>query len=253
MEKFLTELVKNAKEIFFQEHRSLHRKSPNDILSEADLALNEYFVKAIKKKYPDAKIIAEESENESLSDDLTFIIDPLDGTCNYANKIPLCGMQLAVLQDKEAILSIIYLPFFDELYVAKKGEGAYLNGKRLQVNKDVKHGDGVLLISDYYFENKDMPYDKQYELTKKLKLEFLKTRLFGAACVDYTFLATGKAVAYICYYHNIWDVAPGLLLVKEAGMLTSTIKGHPYKYEEHSLVVGNNQETLDLLIKTANK
>ena len=253
MEKFLTILVKSAKHIFFEEHKSLEHKNANDILSEADLRLNEFFVDAIKQEYPKAKIIAEESKNEPLTDELTFVIDPLDGTCNYANKIPLCGIQVAVLKEKEPIISIIYLPYTDEFYYAKKGEGAYLNDKRITVDASIKHNDGILITSDFYLENKDVPYDKQYELVKSLKLDFLKTRLLGAACVDYTYLATSKAVGYICYYDNIWDVAPGLLIVQEAGLLVRRVNGKPYKFGASSLVVANNQETLDLILEKAKK
>lgn len=253
MEKFLTILVKSAKHLFFEEHQSLEHKSPNDILSEADLQLNEFFVNAIKKEYPKADIIAEESKNGPLTNGLTFVIDPLDGTCNYANKIPLCGIQIAVLKKKEPIISIIYLPYFDEFYLAKKGEGAYLNDRKITVDKSIKHNDGVLLLSDYYLENKEVPYNKQYTLTKNLKLDFLKTRLLGAACVDYAYLATSKAAAYICYYDNIWDVAPGLLLVQEAGLLTRRVNGKQFKLGNHSLVVANNQETLDLILNKAKK
>ena len=120
MEKFLVDLVRAAKNIFDSSHSTLKHKSPNDLLSDADLKLNEFFVSEIKKKYPNAKIIAEESDNEELSNELTFVIDPLDGTCNYSMGIPLCGIQLAVLENKDPILSLIYLPNQDEMYVAKK-------------------------------------------------------------------------------------------------------------------------------------
>ena len=253
MEQFLINLVKTAKKIFSKEHELIKHKSPNDLLSQADLELNEYFVNAIKKEYPLAKIIAEESENEELSDELTFVIDPLDGTCNYSIGIPLSGIQLAVLENKKPILSIIYLPNQDELYLAKKGEGAYLNGKRLTVNKDIKHNDGVLILSDFYKDEKDISLDNQYKLVEELRLDFVKTRLFGAACNDFAYLATSKAQAYICYYRNLWDILPGLLLIEELGMFYRRITGDFYSLGDESLVIANNQETLDLIINKAKK
>ena len=253
MEQFLLNLVKSAKKIFSKQHELIKHKSPNDLLSEADLELNEYFVSAIKKEYPQAKIIAEESENEELTNELTFVIDPLDGTCNYSMGIPLCGIQLAVLENKEPVLSIIYLPNQDELYFAKKGEGAFLNDKRLMVNKDIKHNDGVLILSDFYKDEEDISLDNQYKLVEDLRLDFLKTRLFGAACNDFAYLATSKAQAYICYYRNLWDIIPGLLLIKEAGMIYRRINGSPYQLGNESLVVANNQETLDLILTKAKK
>ena len=253
MEKFLVDLVKAAKNIFDSRHSTLKHKSPNDLLSDADLKLNEFLVSEIKKKYPNARIIAEESDNEELTNELTFVIDPLDGTCNYSMGIPLCGIQLAVLENKEAILSLIYLPNQDEMYVAKKGEGATLNGNKLVVNKDIKHNDGVLILSDFYKDEKDISLENQYKLVNDLRLDFVKTRLFGAACNDFAYLASSKAQAYICYYRNLWDIIPGLLLVKEAGMVYRRITGEFYEFGNESLVVANNQETLDLIINKAKK
>ena len=251
MEKFLTNLLINAKPIFVKRHSALFHKTPNDLLSEADVELNNYFVSAIKNEYKNAHIIAEESENESLTDELTFVIDPLDGTCNYSMQIPLCGMQIAVLEHKEVIMSFIYLPNSDEMYVAKKGEGAFLNGQRITADKSIKHNDGVLLTSDYYLEEKDISLENQYLLTKELKLDFLKTRLLGASCVDFSYLATSKAQAYICYYRQIWDIAPGLLLAKEAGLLVKRINGFDYHFNDESIVIANNEETLDLILSKA--
>lgn len=251
MKEFLIDLVRSADEIFDARYKILKNKSPNDVLSEADLKLNEYFVNGIKKKYPTAKIIAEESENEELSNDLTFVLDPLDGTCNFSFDIPLCGIQLAVLENKKPILSIIYLPNQDELYVAEKNKGVLLNGKRLKVNKDIKHNDGVLILSDFYKDEKDISLDSQYKLVESLRLDFLKTRLFGAACNDFAYLATSKAQAYICYYRNLWDIIPGLFMMEELGMVYKRINGEIYHFGDESLVVANNQETLDLIINKA--
>ena len=231
----------------------MKHKSPNDLLSDADLKLNEFLVSEIKKKYPNARIIAEESDNEELTNELTFVIDPLDGTCNYSMGIPLCGIQLAVLENKEAILSLIYLPNQDEMYVAKKGEGATLNGNKLVVNKDIKHNDGVLILSDFYKDEKDISLENQYKLVNDLRLDFVKTRLFGAACNDFAYLASSKAQAYICYYRNLWDIIPGLLLAKESGMVYRRITGEFYEFGNESLVVANSKETLDLIINKAKK
>ena len=253
MENFLTNLLKEAKDIFFQKHNTLHHKSINDLLSQADLDLNEYFVSAIKKEYPHARIIAEESDNDKLTDELTFVIDPLDGTCNYSMGIPLCGIQIAVLKNKKPILSFIYLPNNDELYMAKKGEGAYLNGNKIVVNKDIKHNDGILLSSDFYEDEEDIELDNQYRLLEDLRLDFLKTRLFGASCIDFSYLVSSKAQAYICYYRQIWDIAPGLLLVKEAGLYVSRINKKDYRFNDESLVIANNKETLNLILDKASK
>lgn len=247
---FLIEIYNESKPLFFLKSEILNHKNPNDLLSEADLRLNEFFCNKIKNKYQDCKIIAEESENDILDNNLTFVIDPLDGTCNYSLGLPLCGIQMAVFKNKECLLSLIGLPYFNEIYYAIKNEGAYRNKERMYINKEINHKDGILELSDFYGINDDINIDNQYELVNLLRSKFLKTRLFGAACIDFTNIITNKAQAYICYYRYIWDIAPGLLLATEAGALYKRINNKDYEYGNHSIVVSNNKESLDLILDT---
>ena len=245
--EYLLDLYEKSKPLFYRESKVLKHKNLNDVLSEADLRLNEYFYSNIKNEYPLANIIAEESDNLDLTDALTFVIDPLDGTCNYSNGLNLCGIQMAVFLNKECIISLIGLPYYDEVFYAIKNEGAYKNGNKISVNNTIKASDGILELSDFYRVNDDIEYDMQFELVKELQNKFLKIRLFGAACIDFTNLIKNNAQAYICYYRYIWDVAPGLLLAKEAGMLYSGIN-NDYKYGNHSIILANNMNTLKMII-----
>ncbi len=246
---FLINLYEESKELFYRESKIISHKSPNDVLSEADLRLNDFFYNRIKNEYKDSNIIIEESENKSLDSNLTFVIDPLDGTCNYSLGLDLCGIQMAVFKDKECVISLIGLPNKDELYYAIKGMGAYLNNKKIEINKDISNDVGILELSDFYQINDDIDLDKQFLLVKKLQLKFLKTRLFGAACIDFTNIASSKAQAYICYYRYIWDIAPGLLLVKESGGVFKRLNENKYEYGNHSIIVANNMKSLDLIIE----
>ena len=251
--EFLKEIYEEATELFFLKSSIVSHKSPNDVLSEADLRLNNFFILKINERYPEASIIAEESDNDNLTDNLTFVVDPLDGTCNYSLGLPLCGIQIAVFKNKECLLSFIGLPYFKEIYYAIKGEGAYLNDKRLEVNSVINSSEGILELSDFYEVNDDIEIKNQYLLVEELKPSFLKTRLFGAACIDFTNLATSKAQAYICYYRLIWDIAPGLLIAQEAGCLYSRINLKPYDYGNHSIVIANNKTNLDRVLNVARK
>ena len=251
--KYLIEIYEESKSLFYLKSNIISHKNPNDLLSEADLRLNDFFCNKIKDKYNEAKIIAEESENDNLDDNLTFVIDPLDGTCNYSLGYYLCGIQMAVFKNKECILSLIGLPYFNELYYAIKGEGAYKNNERIYVNKDISHQDGILELSDFYEINDDIDIENQYKLVNLLRPKFLKTRLFGAACIDFTNIITNKALAYICYYRHIWDIAPGLLLIKEAGAIYKRINNKDYEYGNHSIIISNNLETMNLILDSYNK
>ncbi|MDE5759156.1 MAG: hypothetical protein K2H85_11170, partial [Allobaculum sp.] len=162
-------------------------------------------------------------------------IDPLDGTCNFSTGIPMYGVQMAVFKNKEVVASIIYLPRTDEVFKAVKDMGVTLNGKRLLLNKNIRQEESVLILSDFY-PDIEIEHEKQYKLAQLLQSHFLKTRLFGAACFDFAALATSKAQAYICYYHEIWDIAPGLLIVQELGMKVEGFD-RPYVLGDSAMIV----------------
>lgn len=255
MQKIVDDLLllyDESKKIFDQKFNIMYHKTANDVLSEADMALNKFFCEKIKEKYADACMITEENDNADMTDDLTFVVDPLDGTCNYSLGLKLCGIQIAVFKNKECIISLIGLPYQNEVYYAIKGKGAFFNGQNIVIDNTIKACDGILQLSDFYQINSDIAYDDQYAIVKALHPDFLKTRLFGAACIDFTNIAKSGAQAYICHYYHIWDIAPGLLLVKEAGAVYSGVN-KPYSYGDHTLIVANNEETLKLILNTANK
>ena len=129
------------------------------------------------------------------------------------------------------------------------GQGTFLDGKKIEVNKETPSGDGVLLISDYY-SNVPVSMDVQFEHIKSLQKTFLKTRHLGAACVDFASIAKKEALAYICYYSHIWDIAPGLLVATEAGCVYSYVDGSDYVYGTPGLALANNQETLDKIVSS---
>lgn len=226
-------------------------KSANDLLTKADLALNDFFTRAIQTAFPEAKIIAEESENGTLGDELTFVVDPLDGTCNFSRGVKLHGIQIAVMENKECVASLVGLPRLDLVYYAEKGKGCYRNGERIRIDANISHEDGILSLSDFYHDEDDIEFDDQFKLVAALQGDFLKTRLFGAACYDFAALAEGQSQAYLCYYRHIWDIAPGLLLAKEAGAVYARLNGSEYHYGDESIVVANNEETLNLVLTKA--
>lgn len=225
-------------------------KTKNDLLTENDLAIENFIIDELKKTYPDINIVSEEyNPDNALDDGLTVVIDPIDGTCNFAVGLSMFGIQLAVFTENVCRGAILYFPVSGDTFTAEEGKGAYLNGKRLWVNKEAKPSDGMLLISDYY-DSIDIPFDKQFALVKDLQKHFLKTRHLGAACVDFSVLAKGHALAYVTYYHKLWDIAPGLLIAREAGCVCGAVDRDAYEYGRPGLVVANNRENLDLIIRT---
>ncbi len=245
----LQDITRSAFQTHMQQgvQQSSH-KTANDLLTDADLKMDAYIQAQLLQHYPDAHLLTEETLPDTPLTGNTFVIDPIDGTCNYANGMALCGIQIALFQEETCVLSVIDLPYLGEFYFAILDGGAYCNGVRLQVNRDIAPSEGILQLSDFYPVH-PIPLAQQFAIVQKLQSRFLKTRLFGAAVIDFTNLATGKAQAYLCYYHYIWDIAPGLLLAREAGCWDAGLEG-AYQYHEKVLLVGNNPQAVRLLQST---
>ncbi len=247
------EVVKEAGRYLLTQTVSVkNHKTRNDLLTENDLVIENFIIDGIRRDYPDIHIVSEEYNPDNDLDGLTVVIDPIDGTCNFAQGLSLYGIQVAVFYENVCRGAILYFPVEDVVYRAEEGKGAYKNGVRLAPDLRKDSADGFLIISDYY-DSIDIDFDKQFNLVKALQKHFLKTRHFGAACVDFTMLAEGHALAYISYYHKLWDIAPGLLLAKEAGFVSGAVDSDSYRYHRPGIIVAANEEMLALIKNEAKK
>ena len=184
------------------------------------------------KKYPNDKILSEETNSDTVVEQCAWTIDPIDGTYNMANGIKMYGIQCAMYEDGKLNLAAIYLPHFDELYYAKSGEGAYLNDEKLNVKKSpLDHC--IVSMGDFPHSRPD-DAAQELQLISTLSEKIAKIRMFGAACMDFAFVAAGKTSGTVIFTKNKWDIAPGILLCQEAGAL---IKGDNGDYTEKSNVV----------------
>ena len=225
-------------------------KNFNDILTENDLKMDSYIVEKIKSKYPKFNFLTEESHNDKdkfLFKDYTFILDPIDGTCNYMRNNKLTGIQFALFLNESCVLSAIYLPYQKEFYHAVLNGGSFKNNKKIKIDSNIKNKHSIIQLSDFS-KSANIDISKQFQIVKNLQNQFMKTRLFGAACIDFTNIASNKSQAYISYYKHIWDIAPGLLLIKETGAVYKTLENKNYNYGDKSLVVANNTTNLKIIL-----
>lgn len=203
-----------------------------DICTKADLDSEQIILNAIKKKFPDHEILSEESglTKNSKGSKYKWYIDPLDGTINFAAKIPLWGTSIALAKSGELIASAIYLPALNELFWAQKGNGAFLGNERIFVNKE----------DDFYnfiFSCKGWPRGQDEKL-KILELfskftEFSNSpRNFGSCVMALPYLAFGSFSVVLTWELNPWDIAAGILLVEEAGGKVTDLDGNPYNLEQ---------------------
>ena len=208
-------LLKNYNKI--QTITSKGRKG--DLVTNVDLEVEEKIKEYLSKKTPEISIHAEESGKLIKSSELTWCIDPLDGTTNYSHGYPFFGTSIGLIYKNNPILGSISVPYLKELYSACIGKGSYCNDKRLKVSNTNTLLDSLLVTGFSYdrFEKEDNNYAEFCYLTHKTR----GVRRGGAAAVDLAFVASGKIDGYWEKGLEIWDLAAGAIIVLEAGGVVS--------------------------------
>ena len=208
-------LIKNYNKI--QTITSKGRKG--DLVTNVDLEVEEKIKDYLSKKTPDISIHAEESGKLIKTSELTWCIDPLDGTTNYSHGYPFFGTSIGLLYKNNPILGSISVPYLNELYSACIGKGAYCNDKEIRVSNTSTLFDSLLVTGFSYdrFDIEDNNYAEFCYLTHKTR----GVRRGGAAAVDLAFVASGKVDGYWERGLEIWDLAAGAIIVKEAGGVVS--------------------------------
>lgn len=234
--KFLIDIVKKAEEISNEEF-VVEAKSGGgnyDLVTNLDVKIEEFLIGEIKKQYPYFDIVSEEENYKQIPTDNCFIIDPIDGTINFANNLPLWAIQIACRKDGETVASVINMPRIKEFYYADKS-GAYLNGQKITV-KEVPVKNALYAIDG----NNNLP------ALLRMRPYSSNRRNFGGVCVSMAFLAAGRIHGAVFRSDKPWDYEPGLFLVKMAGGEIASQPGF------HGGAM--NREFLDILkLETAKK
>ncbi|MDP3541356.1 MAG: inositol monophosphatase family protein [Elusimicrobiota bacterium] len=194
-----------------------------DLLTIADLESQKTILDAIRKNFPGDDYKAEENEERLTGAEYLWIIDPLDGTTNYAHGYPVACTSIGVLRRGTPRLGGIYDPFRKELYLAQRDKGAFLNGKRLGVSTTALMKDSLLITGFAY----DRAEKADYYLArfKTFMKNSHDVRRSGSAALDLAWIAAGRADGFWEYELNPWDVAAGLLLIREAGGQVTDFNG----------------------------
>jgi myo-inositol-1(or 4)-monophosphatase len=166
-----------------------------------------------------------------------WIVDPLDGTTNFLFGTPLWGVNVALAREREVIAGVIFLPALDELYVAEQGRGAWLNGRAIRVSSRSRLVDSVLACGIPFAGKPDHPLFAR-EMAE-LSAVTAGIRRTGACCVDMAWVACGRWDAYWERALCAWDMAPGVILAREAGGLASAASGAPFDLDGGNVCVAN--------------
>ena len=183
------------------EKLQVSKKGPVDFVTNADLKTEKIIIEELKKAKPNFSIISEESGVENNKDKKNiWIIDPIDGTVNFLHGIPHFAISIALMSDNEIISGLIFDPIKNEIFYAEKDNGAFFNNQRIRVSKKNVINDCLFATGGEFKTELDIPYRKS-----------------GCAALDMAYVASGRYDGYFQKNLNIWDVAAGILLVKEAG------------------------------------
>jgi len=202
------------------------QKRRGDLLTVADLESQKTVLDAIRRSFPDDDYKAEEDEVKDTGAEYLWIIDPLDGTTNFAHGYPVSCVSIGVLKRGTPYLGGVYDPFRDELFLAQRGKGAALNGKRLGVSKTDIIKDSLLITGFAY----DRAERADYYLArfKSFMTKCHDVRRSGSAALDLAWVAAGRADGFWEYELNPWDVCAGRLLIEEAGGTVTDFVGLPW-------------------------
>jgi myo-inositol-1(or 4)-monophosphatase len=216
---------------------TIQYKGEINIVTEADRLSEALIVERIRRAFPDHDILAEESPETTTGSRFRWIIDPLDGTTNYAHGYPVFSVSIALEVEGIVRLGAVCNPMLSELFVASKGEGAFLNGSRLTVSRTETLSRG-LLTTGFPYDIRVNP-DNNMNYYRALSLNAQAIRRAGSAALDLAYVAAGRFDGFWELRLMPWDTAAGWLLVTEAGGTVTDLGGRPYDLKAPHMLATN--------------
>lgn len=220
MEQVARKAIRQAGELIRQHigsisTRHVQNKGPSDYVTDIDRKCEELIMEMIRTNFPDHLIMAEESSNIELSDETTWIVDPVDGTTNLINGFPFVAVSIAACIKREVVLGLVLDPMRDELFTAIRGAGAFLNDNPIHV-KPFRGMDSALIATGFPFRAADLlePY---LDTFRGVFHEVSDIRRAGSAALDLAYVAAGRVDGFWEIGLKPWDVAAGSLIIVEAG------------------------------------
>ena len=238
----IAEIVKDCGLFILNADRSrsnvVSKEGHANFVTRYDKKVQDMLQSELLKLLPGASFVGEEEKEHSRVDEgYAFIVDPIDGTTNFIKDYHASCVSVGLLKNNEQYIGVVYNPYLDEMYCAKAGEGAYLNGQRINVS-DRPLSEGLVIIgtAPYYEEL----FDKTFEWAKYFFKRSLDIRRSGSAAIDLCNVAVGRAELFFELRLQPWDFAAGSLIVKEAGGFVRTSEGGELKFDRACGVVATN-------------
>jgi myo-inositol-1(or 4)-monophosphatase len=227
------------REAFGQTTSSQTKANARDLVTEVDIKSQDRITSILKRDFPDIAILAEEGDGESAGGELLWLVDPLDGTTNFTRGIELFTVAICLSLDLVPVAAVVYQPIFDHLYTAERGEGAYLNAKRLSVSK-TERLERFTVSSNLSYKNEERVVI--LENIRRLMINAAGVRLIFSVELELCMVARGSFDAALVYRANAWDIAAGCLIVREAGGAVTNWAGEDWKITDSSCLASNQLE-----------
>lgn len=256
MQDKLIEIIKQAGEILrdgYFSKKDVTFKAKKDLVTKYDVAVENFLKEKFENEFKDFNVIAEESDNTNKEFSNSIIVDPIDGTTNFVNKVPHTCISVGVYKDSKPYIGIVYNPILEELYTAIVGEGAFLNGEKIHVS-DENNFQKSLLATGFPYSNATNQDDLN-DVIKKIAHILPRCqdiRRLGSAAIDLCFVARGTFEAYYEMNLKAWDVSAGIIILQEAGGKITTLDGSPYTLFEDKYILASNSLIHEELISNLN-
>jgi myo-inositol-1(or 4)-monophosphatase len=239
-------LIAKAVERRGNHDHSFQLKGEYDLVTETDRASEQLIVSRLRSHFPSHSIVAEEGGGGEGASDYRWYVDPLDGTTNFAHGFPVFNVTLALEHAGELVCGVIIDPTRDEVFAAESGAGAYLNGRRIHVSQAARLEDA---LSATGFPSRKRHQNVNVHFYYQLAMLSHGVRRAGAAAIDLAYVACGRLDLFWEFSLNPWDMAAGVLLVREAGGSVTDMHGGPFNIRGQHVLADNgllHQETVDL-------
>jgi myo-inositol-1(or 4)-monophosphatase len=214
-------------------------KGDRDLVTDIDLAIQHEIADFLSRITPDIQLLAEEfaQQPDIAMSEWLWVLDPVDGTSNFAHGLPLCAVSLALLHRGSAVVAVTHAPLLGRSYHAVKDNGAFLNGEPITASRTGSLNEAIVSLGDYAVGPGAAVHNRQrLALTAELVPLVERIRMIGAATLDLAFVAEGALDACVMMSNKPWDTAAGALMAREAGALVTDAHGHPHTHRSDSVV-----------------
>lgn len=230
IDRYAKSLIKEAghkiRLSFFDQIHIDSKSNANDLVTNIDKEIEQFFIKQIQTSFPGHKILGEEGFGDEINslNGTIWIVDPIDGTMNFVHQKRNFAISLGIYQDGVGILGYIYDVIRDELYSAKKGEGAYVNDERLPKLEEDSIQEAIIGINARWVApNRYIDHEKLLGLIQHCR----GTRSYGSAALELAYVSSGKLSAYVSMRLSPWDIAGGKVIAQEVGAVATNLEGEP--------------------------